>query len=721
MRKRLFALFTALLLLFTLRLSVCAGEDSTSSLTADDDTVFDAPAAGSVQKLTYRYIVADRMEINGKSCDPAAEISYYRRVLYSGKKIKADRDLQAKVSCPALEELAKDLSGAADASGLLRFKYSAKKNKKCGADSYFTVRASLNRSAAKNMGLRGKALKSFNKALKAFNKAAKSEKMRFLICRELDAEEKEVIMPAPVKISSKAFPDAAFREVISGPEYDSNKNGTLDVDEISRVINIHCESKNIKSLKGVEFFTALQGLWCMDNQIAELNLEKNRDLRGLWCSDNKLKKLDLTENEELLWVYCYDCEIRYLNVSNNPKLAFIECNTNPLAMLDVSHNPELEHLTCGTCGLKRLELGDNPKLTHLYAFRNSLTSLDVSRCPKMRRLDIWDNQGLGSIDVSNNPELQYYNCAHNGAASVDVSNNPELFKLICSYNDIHELDLTHNPKLAVLDVASNDLSALDISANRYLYYLQAFTNSFTTLDIGRNPFLLKTYAEGEKKDESAVCKGHSWTIDYGGDTSTGGDNIYYLCFDDATQLSSAADPAVSVEEDPYVYSDADSAVSENRLVKREDVILTLYKKAGDPAPSLKKSRFADVDINGEYGPALLWAEENHIAYGFPNISSDDFGMGKWITRQDLLLMLMRYSEYKSYVRAIDFGRSDPYIDYFDVDYIHWEAVCWSATHSIMEGRGEAGAPKDKQKIDPRGRVSKEDLQKVLDRLEELNS
>lgn len=671
----------------------------------------------NVRKITYAYVIADPIAIDEKNYDLIAYITYYRVVKYSGKKIKAGTDLFAQVTSQELDTLAKDLSGATDVSGLVKWKFSAKKNKKCSDKAYFIVKGTVQRSVAKSIGLKGKKLKKFKKALGKINKAAKKMKLRFTITAELEKEaEEEIFEAGPVKIDAKHFPDEAFRKVVS--QYDTNKNGTLETDEIKYVINIHCEEMNVKSIKGVEYFFALQGLWCMDNQITSIDLSHNRYVTGVWCSGNQLTELDFTDNPELLWVYCHDNKIRSLNVSNNPKLAFIECNTNPMPILDVSHNPELEHLMCGSCELKELNLGNCPKLAHLDAFRNKLTSLDVTKCPKMKRLDIWDNPGLKSIDISKNPELQYYNCAANGADNVDVSHNPELLKLVCSYNqEIKTLDLSHNPKLSVLDCASNQIASLDISKNPYLYFLQAFTNEFTTLDISKNPFLVKTYKEGKKEDESAVCKGHSWTIDYGWDDSTQGDNKFFLCFDDKVALNAEGDPSILPEDGPYKYSD--QGIDETDLLKREEVMQKLYELAGKPDVSGLTSRFTDVAGSG-YEAALLWGEAKHICAGFPYVCSDKFGVGEWITRQDLMLMLMRYSEAMNLKRAIDFGRSDDYIDYFDVDYFHWEAVCWSATWQIMEGKGAEGAPKTQQKIDPFGRVSKSDLEKVLQRMDEVN-
>ncbi|MBR5422173.1 MAG: hypothetical protein IK115_13600 [Lachnospiraceae bacterium] len=676
-----------------------------------EEEVTEENADAAVAGLRYGLIVSDPVTIGGKSYSFSAEVAYYSRVLYSGKKIKADTDLQAVPVSTDLEELARELTNAADVSGLIQWKFSAKKNKKCGSDAYFTVKAAVNKSVAKSIGLKGKALTNFKKALKKFNKAAGAVKMRFSICTDPDKEEVPAIKP--VKINSKNFPDKNFRKVISGRTYDRDGNHVLDATEIGLTLNIYCEGMKIKSLKGVEYFTDLQGLWCKDNKIKSLDLSKNRDLRGVWCSGNLFTTLDFSDNPELVWVYCYDCKLRSLNVANNPRMAFIECNTNPLTVLDVSRNPELEHLTCGTCELKSLDLSNNPRLAHLDAFSNHFTELDISRNPKMKRLDIWNNPGLGSIDISHNPGLQYYNCAANGVESIDVSHHPELTKLICSYNDITELDLSRNPKLAYLDCACNEISVLDLSENHYVHFLQAFTNTFTELDIGNNPFLIKTYNEGVMKDESAVCNGHSWTIDYGGETSIE-KNIYFLCFDDAVDLH--AEPTFAFPE--YPYTDDDEPIRDDQIT-REAAVQFLYEMAGSPAVS-GSSGFTDVEAGSRYEAALIWGEENHICRGYPFTSSENFGVGRCLRRQDLAYMLMRYSEFAGYNRSIDFGRSDDYIDYFDIDYYAWEAVCWSATWQIISGKGEEGAPKEEQRFDPHGKVTKNEFDAAIDRLMEVN-
>ncbi|MCR5499173.1 MAG: hypothetical protein K6F31_02120 [Acetatifactor sp.] len=153
---------------------------------------------------------------------------------------------------------------------------------------------------------------------------------------------------------------------------------------------------------------------------------------------------------------------------------------------------------------------------------------------------------------------------------------------------------------------------------------------------------------------------------------------------------------------------------------RELAAQVLYELAGKPSTAGLKSRFTDVKKGAWYENALLWGEKNSICIGSPDISSDTFGVGEWITRQDLILMLMRYCEFKNYKRAIDFGRSDDFSDYYEVDNYAWEAICWAATWNITDFQGDPNASKQQRKINPHGMATRADLTEMLGRIAQVN-
>lgn len=532
----------------------------------------------------------------------------------------------------------------------------------------------------------------------------------------------------PVKITQANFPDPVFRSYVSSA-FDTDRNGTLDPDELLIARNIHCDNMGIKSLEGIEHLVELRGVYASFNELTELDLSKNPEITGVWVSNNKFQKLDFSANAKTLeWLYCFDNPtLKMLNLDGCKKMSYLECSECDLKELDVSKFPDLEHLICASCGLSELDLSNNPKLTHLDAFNNPdngfdyplnnhLTKLDLSHNPKMKRLDIWANYDLKEVDISVCPGLQYYNCAMIGADHVDTSKNPELIKLNCAYNKkIKKLDLSKNPKLCYLDCSDNQISNLDLSKNPKLYFLQAFINSFTKLDIGYNPLLIKARKEGKKEPVYNIA--HAWILDFGGDDSTGGDQIYEVCYDDKVKLDMT--PKYDAPEKKKAI--IPDGVSEDELITREFAAQLLYDMAGRPSVKGLKTRFKDVKKGAWYEDAVLWGEKNTICVGTPEISDNTFGVGEYIKRQDFALMLMRYAEYKNYKRAIDFGRSDEFIDYYDIDYYAWEAICWAATWNIMIGKGEQGAPKDQRKIEPHTAATRKDAEEMIQRMLEVNS
>ena len=65
---------------------------------------------------------------------------------------------------------------------------------------------------------------------------------------------------AGVAVDEKNFPDPIFRSCISNT-FDEDGNGYLDSDEIFLIRNVHCENLGVSSIKGIEYFPYLTGLW----------------------------------------------------------------------------------------------------------------------------------------------------------------------------------------------------------------------------------------------------------------------------------------------------------------------------------------------------------------------------------------------------------------------------------------------------------------------------
>ena len=100
------------------------------------------------------------------------------------------------------------------------------------------------------------------------------------------------VQSAGVAIDNTNFPDANFRTVVEN--FDTNKDGSLSDTEIAAVEAIDCYGKGISNLKGIEYFTSLDILWCADNQLTALDVSKNTALTDLDCRKNQLTSLDVS-------------------------------------------------------------------------------------------------------------------------------------------------------------------------------------------------------------------------------------------------------------------------------------------------------------------------------------------------------------------------------------------------------------------------------------------
>ena len=310
-----------------------------------------------------------------------------------------------------------------------------------------------------------------------------------------------------VSINETNFPDANFRTVVK--EYDIDKDENLSRAEIEAVKEIKCYYKDIRSLTGIEYFTALQTLKCYSNQLTSLDISGNTALKSLDCAKNQLAALDVSQNTALESLDCADNQVTTLDVSRNTALKSLDCAKNQLTTLDVSRNTALESLNCADNQVTSLDISQNTALESLICASNKLTALNVSgnatlkflNCEsnELTALDVNRNTALNtlnclnnrltSLNVSLNLNLQDLNCARNQLSALDVQKNTALKSLYCGYNQLAVLDVGQNGLLESLSCNNNLLTSLDVSQNTRLYLLLCYNNHLTSLDTSNQKSL----------------------------------------------------------------------------------------------------------------------------------------------------------------------------------------------------------------------------------------
>ena len=341
------------------------------------------------------------------------------------------------------------------------------------------------------------------------------------------------VQSAGVTIDNTNFPDANFRTVVK--KFDTNQDSSLSDTEIAAVKKINCSNKGITNLKGIEYFTSLNILWCTDNQLTALDVSENTALTKLNCCFNKLTSLD---------------------VSKNTALTILECNANRLTSLDVSKNTALTELNCSINKLTALDVSKNTALTELYCNDNQLTSLDVSKNTALISLSCVCNQ-LTSLDVSKNTALTKLNCSINKLTALDVSKNMALTELYCNDNQLTSLDLSN----------TNIMNDPNCGNNIY----QIVVDNDPTFDLSILP---GNFVVANASDWSGgTVSGNMLTVDSGKDTVTykydcgKGKNVTFTLkfvglFADYTKVDEAITKAKALNKDDYKdFSAVDSAVN----------------------------------------------------------------------------------------------------------------------------------------------------------------
>ena len=341
------------------------------------------------------------------------------------------------------------------------------------------------------------------------------------------------VQSAGVTIDNTNFPDANFRTVVK--KFDTNQDSSLSDTEIAAVKKINCSNKGITNLKGIEYFTSLNILWCTDNQLTALDVSENTALTKLNCCFNKLTSLD---------------------VSKNTALTILECNANRLTSLDVSKNTALTELNCSINKLTALDVSKNTALISLSCVCNQLTSLDVSKNTALTELYCNDNQ-LTSLDVSKNTALTKLNCSINKLTALDVSKNMALTELYCNDNQLTSLDLSN----------TNIMNDPNCGNNIY----QIVVDNDPTFDLSILP---GNFVVANASDWSGgTVSGNMLTVDSGKDTVTykydcgKGKNVTFTLkfvglFADYTKVDEAITKAKALNKDDYKdFSAVDSAVN----------------------------------------------------------------------------------------------------------------------------------------------------------------
>lgn len=180
-----------------------------------------------------------------------------------------------------------------------------------------------------------------------------------------------------ISINETNFPDENFRSYLLSQSY--GNDGILTSSEIASITELYIYNKDIGSLEGIQFFTALKNLGCGYNHLSTLDVTKNINIESLYCYNNQLTSLDVTHNTSLLSIDCSENQLTSLDVTHNTSLVDLICHGNHLSTLDVTKNIALRFLSCPSNKLSSLKISNNNgALRYLVCNRNKIKGEEMN-------------------------------------------------------------------------------------------------------------------------------------------------------------------------------------------------------------------------------------------------------------------------------------------------------------------------------------------------------
>ena len=339
----------------------------------------------------------------------------------------------------------------------------------------------------------------------------------------VDPAMEDVLLPVGVRINENSFPDDDFRRYVS-TYADTDGDGWISPDEIEAVTNICMEEDyDLRSVKGIEYFTALTSLiidsndnlmdldlsantglthvevW--NNRLLELNLDGLTALRELSVDGNMLSGLDVS-GFNLTELYCYGNRLLSLKLGDQPELRILHCYSNTSSIgIDLRGCPLLvDAVINGTKTTQQWGVKYEGPLggvvyvdTEMDLIVPGSIPIDVEHFPdETFRAMVWDNYDTnrsGWLTPDEIAAVDGFSCEDVDFTSIrGIEYFTELTSLLLDgAPSLTDIDLSGNTQLSYAAVSSNGLTALQINGLTSLNSLYVENNALTWLDVSELP------------------------------------------------------------------------------------------------------------------------------------------------------------------------------------------------------------------------------------------
>ena len=137
----------------------------------------------------------------------------------------------------------------------------------------------------------------------------------------------------------------------------------------------------------------------------------------------------------------------------------------------------------------------------------------------------------------------------------------------------------------------------------------------------------------------------------------------------------------------------------------------LYRLNGEPKVEYE-AKFPDVPDGQFYSKAVTWAADAKVVTGYTD--SGYFGTNDPITREQMVVMMYRYADYKKY----DISKTAELSSFSDAEQVSGfaeTAMKWAVENGIIEGKENTDGT---YRLDPQGSTSRAECAIIIQRFME---